>query len=287
MALQASIIRLLQRDLDLQTAPIFDSRVLCRVDVNVPISCDGTMQDDTRVRAMLPTVQLLLARRCRVVLCSHLGQPNLARESLQELQQQYSLAPVARALSQLLPTGTFKGLVQDCVGSTAEAAAAALLPGQACLLENLRFHIGETTNDPKFARQLALLGDVYVNDAFGVVHRDQASVTGVLAHFHGRCYPGLLLSAELQYLKKVIHQPDRPFGVVMGGAKVRDKIKVIHSLIQQADIILIGGRMAFTFLAAEGVAVGKTQIEEDWLEVSRHCMLRNKTDARLQMSHNT
>jgi phosphoglycerate kinase len=133
MALQASISRLLENDLDLRSADIpADARVLCRIDANVPVSSDGTIQDDTRIQAMLPTVQLLLARGWRVVLCSHLGQPNPAEQSYHELQQRYSLAPVARALSQLLPEGTFTGLVQDCIGSAAEAAAAALLPGQVC-----------------------------------------------------------------------------------------------------------------------------------------------------------
>ncbi|WIA38673.1 hypothetical protein OEZ86_001979 [Tetradesmus obliquus] len=165
----------------------------------------------------------------------------------------------------------------DCVGSAAQAAVQQLQPGQACLLENLRFHSGEAASEPSFAQQLAALGDVYVSDAFGVAHREQASVTGVLQHM-AACYPGLLMQSELRYLHSTCHTPERPFGVVIGGAKVRDKIGVLQALVSSADVLLIGGRMAFTFLAAEGVACGRTQIEEDWLEACR--VMRESAAAR-------
>ncbi|KAF6254118.1 phosphoglycerate kinase [Scenedesmus sp. NREL 46B-D3] len=263
-ALDDAVTLLLSSDLD--NPDLLNQRVLYRVDLNVPIN-DGRVADDTRVRSILPTLQLLLQKGAKVVLCSHLGRPEPAVQTAEELKQ-FSLAPVAQLLVQQLGQEVFKGLATDCIGSAAEAAVRDLRPGQACLLENLRFHPGEATSDPAFVQQLAALGDVYVNDAFGVAHREQASVTGVLPHM-AACYPGLLMQAELRYLHSTCNTPERPFGVVIGGAKVRDKIKVLEALIHKADVLLIGGRMAFTFLAAEGVAVGRTQIEEDWLEPCR------------------
>lgn len=261
---------LLQPHLDLQQlSHLHSKRVLLRADLNLPLTTSGAVADATRLDSVLPTLQTLTAKGARVVLCSHLGRPDTAAASAQNSSQKdFSLAPVAALLAVRLPAGVFVGLVADCVGPVAADAVAALAPGQVCLLENLRFHAGEVDNCQEFAQQLASLADVYVNDAFAVCHRQQASVTGVVQHV-AECYPGLLLRTELRFLHAVCDNPPRPFGVVIGGAKVRDKIKVLHALLHKADVICIGGRMAFTFLAAEGVAVGKTQIEEDWLEACR------------------
>eukprot|EP00878_Enallax_costatus_P015074 GHUV01015784.1.p1 GENE.GHUV01015784.1~~GHUV01015784.1.p1 ORF type:complete len:434 (+),score=93.64 GHUV01015784.1:211-1512(+) len=268
MQLDAVVHRLLAGDVDITNVSLEGKRVLYRVDLNLPLTHDNKLADDTRLKAILPTLQLLLNKGSRVVLCSHLGRPEPEKHTWQEMRQKYSLAPVAEALQQLLGPGVFRGLAPDCVGKLAEAEVQLLEPGQACLLENLRFHSGESRDDPSFAQQLAALGDVYVNDAFGVSHRSQASVVGVLPHMKA-CYPGLLMRAELNYLHRTCNQPARPFGVIVGGAKVKDKIKVIESLLHKTDVLLIGGRMAFTFLAAEGVAVGRTQIEEEWLQPCR------------------
>lgn len=241
-------------------------RVLLRLDLNCPITPAGELGDDYRIAAALPTLRLLLAKGARVAVASHLGRPKPGARRPQD-----SLAPVAARLAQLLPEGAFTGLAPDCVGPAAAAAIAALRDGQACLLENLRLHAGEAANDPAFAAQLAELADVYVGDAFGAAHRDQASVTGI-TRLVPACYPGLLIAKEMQNYLATMVTPRRPMGVVFGGAKVKDKIGVLRSLLaaaQRGDVVCVGGRMAFTFLAARGVSVGATQIEPEWVGPAR------------------
>jgi len=235
--------------------------VLLRADLNVPLDADGRVDDDNRVTAALPTISLLVEKGARVVVASHLGRPDLGKRP--EDRTALSLAPVAEMLAALLPT--FVGLAPDCVGPEVAARVAALKDGQVLLLENTRFHAGDTDNDDAFAGQLAELADVFVNDAFGVVHRAQASVTGVALKVPQRC-PGLLVRKEVAALGRHLSEPARPFGVVIGGAKVADKLGVIDTLIDKADMVLIGGKMAFTFLAATGVQFHESQVEESLFE---------------------
>ncbi|HQG54090.1 MAG TPA: phosphoglycerate kinase, partial [Thermoleophilia bacterium] len=210
--------------------PLAGKRVLVRVDFNVPLE-GGRVADDTRIRAALPTIEYLLGQRCAVVLASHLGRPK--GKVVEELR----MAPVAARLAELL--GRPVKTARDCVGPEVEAAARALAPGEVLLLENLRFHAGETANDPAFAAQLAALADVYVNDAFGAAHRAHASTEGV-AHLLP-AVAGLLLTRELEMLGKLLTDPQRPFVVVLGGAKVSDKIGVIERMLDTADAVLVGG----------------------------------------------
>ncbi|KAI8468557.1 MAG: phosphoglycerate kinase [Monoraphidium minutum] len=250
-------------------ADLRGARVLLRCDLNVPIDpATGEIADDSRISASLPALELLLAKGARVAVISHLGRPPPGGAQGGAQSGAASLAPVAAALAKLLGPSRFAGLAPDCVGPAAAAAVGALRDGQALLLENVRLHPGEAANDPAFAAALAALGDVYVGDAFGVAHRDQASVTGVPA-LMARVYPGPLVAREAANYLGTLEAPRRPLGVVIGGAKVKDKIGVLRSLIAKADVIAVGGRMAFTFLAGQGVSVGATQIEEDWVEPAR------------------
>jgi phosphoglycerate kinase len=219
--------------------------VLCRVDFNVPLH-DGRITDDTRIRAALPTIAALRERAARVILCAHLGRPKGRRDP------SASLEPVREHLSSLL--GSPVAWAEDCVGEVAERAVAQLGDGDVLLLENVRFHAGETANDPAFAAALAQLADVYVNDAFGAAHRAHASTEGV-AHLLPSA-AGLLLRRELEALGGLLDAPERPFVVIAGGVKVADKIGVLETLAERADVILIGGAMAFTFAAADGLAIG-------------------------------
>jgi len=242
------------KDLDLKSR-----RVFIRVDFNVPIK-DDKVDDDTRIRASLTTIQYAVEQGARVVLASHLGRPKGERV------EKYSLAPVAKHLSDLL--GKPVAFATDCVGEDAESKVAAMQDGDVLLLENLRFHKEEEKNDEAFAKQLANLCDVYVNDAFGAAHRAHASTAGV-TKFVAKAAAGLLMHKELEYLGRVISAPEHPFVAILGGAKVSDKIPVINALMDRnVDKILIGGAMAYTFFKAEGFTVGKSLVENDMLQTA-------------------
>lgn len=245
------------RDLDLD-----GKRVFVRVDFNVPVA-EGRVVDDTRIRAALPTIQMISERNGRAVLASHLGRPKGKPDP------EYSLRPAAERLASLL--GRDVHFVEDCVGQEVEKAVKSLLSGELLLLENLRFHEGETKNDARFAAKLAALADEYVNDAFGTAHRAHASTVGVPEAL-GRGAAGLLIEKELQALERVLRNPGRPLAAILGGAKVSDKIEVIENLLSLADSILVGGGMAFTFLKAEGKAIGSSMLEEDKLELASELM---------------
>jgi len=234
-------------------------RVFVRVDFNVPL--DGTrVTDDARIRAALPTINLLRERGARVVLGTHLGRPK------GEVREELRLKPVAARLSELL--GTDVATPSDCVGPEAEQAVESLQPGGVCLLENLRFHKGETKNDPEFVDRLARLCDVYVNDAFGTCHRAHASTYGLPTKL-GQGTAGLLVGKEIAAFQKVLTDPDRPFVAVLGGAKVADKIPVLSNLVEKVNAVVIGGGMAYTFLKARGIAVGNSRVEEAMLDTAR------------------
>ncbi|HET9014113.1 MAG TPA: phosphoglycerate kinase [Thermomicrobiaceae bacterium] len=246
------------RDLDVD-----GRRVLTRVDYNVPLE-DGHITDDTRIRATLPTVEALRARRARVVLVSHLGRPKgQSRDGLR-------LEPVARRLEDLL--GSPVHYARDVIGPEAHAMVASLQPGDVGLLENVRFDPREEENDPGFARELASLADCYVDDAFGAAHRAHASTVGVTAFVPSAA--GLLMEREIQALSRVVDEPEHPYALILGGAKVSDKVGVIEHLLDRVDLVLVGGGMANTFLKARGVAVGRSLVEDDKLDVARETLER-------------
>ena len=259
------------RDLDLT-----GKRVLIRVDFNVPLSKDAEPRilDDTRIRETIPTIEYALRRKARVILCSHLGRPK------GQVVPALSLRPVVDRLRELLDhvlgEGENVGFAPDCVGEIATELADKLQQGQTLLLENLRFHPEEEANDPEFAKQLASLCDVFVNDAFGSAHRAHASTEGI-THFVPQSAAGLLMESELNHLGKALNEPDKPFVAIIGGAKVSDKIEVIQSLMAKADAILIGGGMAYTFLRAQGQQTGKSLVEEDKVEVARAALEQAKS----------
>ena len=250
-------------------------RVFVRADLNVPIK-DGRITDDTRIRASLPTLRKLVDAGARVVLASHLGRPKGERVPA------LSLRPVAVALGDLL--GREVRFADDCVGAPAESEAAALEDGQVLLLENLRYHAGETKNDPDFAKGLAALADVYVNDAFGTAHRAHASTAGMVAQM-SEAAAGDLLRAELDNLDVVLH-PARPLLCLLGGAKVSDKLGVLEALSKRADAVAIGGAMAYTFLAARGETTGSSLVEEERIGDARRLLdAAERGGARLLLPH--
>ena len=230
-------------------------RVLVRCDFNVPME-DGRITDDNRIVGALPTIKYLLAHTARVILCSHMGRPK------GEFTPNYTLAPVAKRLSELL--GKDVALAADVVGPDAQAKAAALKDGEVLLLENVRFHKEEEKNDPAFAKQLASLAEIYVNDAFGTAHRAHASTAGVADYLPAVC--GYLIEKEISVMGGALNNPTRPFVAILGGAKVADKLKVIENLLTKVDTLIIGGGMAYTFLAAQGKGIGTSLYDAEKLD---------------------
>ncbi|MGQ0612706.1 MAG: phosphoglycerate kinase [Planctomycetaceae bacterium] len=237
----------------LEQLDVAGKRVFLRVDFNVPLE-GGGVADDGRIRAALPTIAFLRARKARVILASHLGRPKGKPE------EGARMAPVAARLAALL--GTPVATTRDCVGPEAEAAAKGLAPGALLLLENLRFHAGEEKNDPAFVDQLARLCEVYVNDAFGTCHRAHASTVGLPVKLGGGA-PGYLIDKEIAAFDAVLKSPKRPFVAVLGGAKVADKIPILTNLVPKVNALVIGGGMAYTFLRARGIGVGSSRVEAD------------------------
>jgi phosphoglycerate kinase len=243
----------------LQGLDLAGKKAFIRVDFNVPIK-NGTIGDDTRIRASLPTITLALDKGATVILASHLGRPK------GKPNPEYSLAPVAARLAELL--GRRVEFATDSVGEPARAAIAKAGANGVVLLENLRFHAEEEKNDPGFAKDLASLADVYINDAFGSAHRAHASTEGIVRHVP-QAAAGLLMSKEVEYLGRVLEQPDRPFVAILGGAKVSDKLEVIENLIPRVDALLIGGAMAYTFFTARGLPVGTSLVEAELVDAAR------------------
>ncbi len=243
-----------------------DKRVLVRVDYNVPLN-NGEVADDKRIVASLPTVKYLLEHGAKLILCSHLGRPK------GEAKPEFSLAPVAKRLSELLP-GVNVYFAQDCVGPEAERMAAQLKPGDILLLENLRFHKEEEKNDPEFAKQLASLAELYVSDAFGTVHRAHASTVGVAAYLPA--VAGFLIGKELSVMGEALDNPQRPFVAILGGAKVSDKIGVIQNLLKKCDTLLIGGGMAYTFFKAQGWSIGDSLLDASSIDLASELMAEAK-----------
>ena len=252
-------------------------KVLMRVDFNVPIE-GGKITDDRRIVQALPTIKDVVGRGGRLILMSHLGRPKGGPEA------KFSLKPVAERLSQLL--GKPVKFAEDCIGPAVEQLAGALKDGDVLLLENLRFHKEEEKNDPNFARQLAKLGDVYVNDAFGTAHREHASTFGAAQAMAGKPRViGQLIQKELKFLGEAISNPKHPFVAILGGAKVSDKINVIEQLLGKADVLLIGGAMAYTFFLAQGKGVGKSLVERDKVELAKGLLAKAGGKIRLPVDN--
>ncbi|ABD02652.1 phosphoglycerate kinase [Synechococcus sp. JA-2-3B'a(2-13)] len=251
-------------------------RVLVRADFNVPLDAQGNITDDTRIRAALPTVQALTQAGAKVILTSHLGRPvkkDKETGAVKVAREGNSLAPVATRLSQLL--GQPVAFAPDCIGPEAEAVVNRLENGQVALLENVRFYPEEEDNDPEFARKLASLADLFVNDAFGSAHRAHASTAGVTAYLQP-AVAGYLVERELQFLSGAIEDPRRPLAAIIGGSKVSTKIGVIERLLEKVDKLLLGGGMIFTFYQAQGIQTGKSLVETDKLDLARSLMEKAK-----------
>ncbi|NLN55007.1 MAG: phosphoglycerate kinase [Clostridiales bacterium] len=236
-------------------------KVLVRCDFNVPIK-DGVVTDDNRIVGALPTIRYLLEKNAKVILCSHLGRPK------GEFNMKYSLSPVAKKLSEYL--GVPVVLAKDVVGEDAVSKAENLKNGEVLLLENVRFHAEEEKNDPEFSKKLASLAEIYVNDAFGTAHRAHASTAGVADYLPAVC--GFLIQKEIEIMGKALDDPDRPFVAILGGAKVADKLKVIDNLLNKVDTLIIGGGMAYTFLASQGKNIGKSLFDAEKVEYCRNML---------------
>ena len=247
-------------------------KVIVRCDFNVPQDENGRITDDKRIVAALPTIKYLLEHNAAVILCSHLGRPK------GEFKMKYSLAPVAERLSELL--GQKVTLAKDVIGEDAKKLAAALKPGEAMLLENVRFHKEEEKNDPAFAKELASMAEIYVNDAFGTAHRAHASTAGIADYLPAVC--GFLIQKEISIMGKALADPARPFVAILGGAKVSDKIGVINNLIEKCDTIIIGGGMSYTFMKAMGKEIGTSLCEEDKLDLAKDLM-KKAEDKRVKL----
>ena len=250
----------------IQDVNLSGKRVFVRCDFNVPLK-DGIINDDSRIVAALPTIKRLVGQGAKVILASHLGRPK------GEKNAKYTLAPVAEELAKQL--GQPVTFVEDCIGEEVEAEVAKMGEGEVLLLENVRFYAGEEKNDPEFATALAKLADAFVNDAFGTAHRAHASTAGVAKHL-SPCVCGLLIEKELAYLGDKTSNPERPLTVILGGAKVSDKIKVIDALLEKADTIIIGGAMAYTFALAEGRTIGESLSEPDFIETAQSALAKAK-----------
>ena len=238
-------------------------RVLVRVDYNVPLDANGNVSDDKRITASLPTINYLLEQGARIILCSHLGRPK------GEVKKEFSLAPVAKRLKELLPNVNIY-FASDCIGEEAQQKAAALKDGEILLLENLRVHKEEEKNDPEFAKTLASLAEIYVSDAFGTVHRAHASTAGVAAYLPA--VAGFLIGKELSIMGGALENPERPFVALLGGAKVADKIGVITNLLNKCDTLLIGGGMAYTFFKAMGYEIGDSLLDAESIDLAKQLM---------------
>ena len=243
---------------DIPKEELKGKKVFVRVDFNVPIE-NGVIQNDKRIRAVLPTINYLIDHSAKVILCSHLSRPK-------GKDPKYSLRPVAERLSRLLEREV--KFIPTAVGEEARKAVESLKPGEVALLENIRFYEGETKNDPEFAKELASFADIYVNDAFGTAHRKHASTYGI-AKFVKLAVAGFLIEKEIKYLQMALENPERPLVVIIGGAKISGKLEVIENILKVADKILIGGGMAYTFLKAMGYSVGKSLVEEDLLDTAK------------------
>ena len=237
-------------------------RVLMRVDFNVPLDENLNITDDIRIRAALPTIKYALDKGAKVILMSHLGRPD------GQVKEELRLSPVAKRLRELL--GKPVTALKDCIGEDVKKAVSAMKPGDVVLLENLRFHAEEEKNDPAFAKELASLGDVFVNDAFGTAHRAHASTEGVTHYLPS--VAGFLLEKEIEYLGNTVDNPKRPFVAILGGAKVKDKIKVIDNLLNKVDALLIGGGMAYTFLKVQGRTIGTSKLDKDGLDTAKSAL---------------
>ena len=241
---------------------VTSKRVLVRCDFNVPLDADGNITDENRIQGALPTIKYLVDKGAKIVLCSHLGRPK------GEFNMEYSLAPVAKRLSELL--GKEVVMAKDVIGEDAKAKAAALESGDVLLLENVRFHAEEEKNDPAFAKELASFGEIFVNDAFGTAHRAHASTAGVADYLPA--VSGFLIKKEIDFLGNAVSNPTRPFLAILGGAKVKDKIGVINALMEKVDAIIIGGGMAYTFLKAKGGSIGNSLLDEERLDYAKEMM---------------